>query len=263
VEFVAPRHCTGERATGILREAFGDRCISSGLGRRLDSELLGTIAGVYAGPGATRAEHVVSALERAGVRHRPLDAEDVRLGDFKGCSLVVMPGGRTAEMLEGLADEGLQNIQNFVQQGAGYVGICAGAYMAAPRVKIPGRPPGLGLLEIENRRRAGQGERTVNLTSPHQPLAEDCPEAVRLWWENGPAVGASENVQVVGRYEDGTAAIVCGRYGKGKVVLSGPHPEGRTGEEGGADETGAAGLLRNAVAFAGGSDAEANAASGR
>lgn len=260
VEFVAPSHCTGERATELLRETFGDRCVASGLARRVDSGLLGTITGVYAGPGATRADNVVAALGRAGIRHRRLDAGDVQAGDFKGCSLVMMPGGRTAEMLDGLGDEGLQNIRNFVLNGGGYVGICAGAYLAAPRVEIPGRPPGLALLDIENRRGTGQGERTITMVSADHPLAEDCPTALRLWWENGPAIGASENVQVVARYADGTAAIACGQYGEGSVVLFGPHPEGRTGEAGEAGEPGAADLLRNAVAFAGGHAAKLSGA---
>jgi len=251
VKFVAPGHCTGQRATAALRDAFGDRCIASGLGRRLDSELLGTIVGVYAGPAAVRAPDAAAALSVAGIRHRLLAPEDVRQGDFKNCSPLLMPGGRTAEMMAALGDDGIGNIRRFVADGGGYVGICAGTYMAAEHVEVPGRPPGLGLLSIENQRRQGQGLRTIAVAAPDHPLAKDCPPEVRLWYQNGPEIGPGPGVRVVARYQDGAAAVVCGRHGKGNVVLFGPHPEGslQAGVEPG--KPGATVLLRNAVSFAG------------
>jgi len=42
--------------------------------------------------------------------------------------------------VSGLDKKGFEMIRKFVANGGGYIGICAGAYLAAPRVEIPGKP---------------------------------------------------------------------------------------------------------------------------
>ena len=42
--------------------------------------------------------------------------------------VLVVPGGYATNYLDAIEDEGELAIQNFVKNGGGFVGICAGAY---------------------------------------------------------------------------------------------------------------------------------------
>lgn len=62
-----------------------------------------------------------------------------------------------------LGEKGLDVIRDFVAEGGGYIGICAGAYLAAQIVIVPGEPEGLGIIDIKNVRRRGFGMRKIYL----------------------------------------------------------------------------------------------------
>jgi len=71
--------------------------------------------------------------------------------------------------VDALGEKGFEQIREFVARGGGTIGICAGAYVAAPKVEVPGRPPGLGIIEIENERRAGRGLKIITIVKPTHP----------------------------------------------------------------------------------------------
>src|SRR6185295_6291108 len=58
------------------------------------------------------------------------DIEAETLGRF---DVIIFPGGSAAEQLALLGDAGTERVRNFVQSGGGYVGICAGAYVATAK----------------------------------------------------------------------------------------------------------------------------------
>jgi glutamine amidotransferase-like uncharacterized protein len=132
--------------------------------------------------------------------------------------LMVVPGGNFIDMAGSLAASTTANIHDAVQGGLNYLGICAGAFLAAD----------------------GHGHyNSVNLTSGVQfhffsaeargirkaavAIAGVDTPPVEHYWEDGPELtgwGA-----IVGKYPDGAPAIAEGPSGKGWVVLSGVHPE--------------------------------------
>jgi glutamine amidotransferase-like uncharacterized protein len=205
---------------------------------------------VYAGVGAVLAKDVEVALDKLALPYREVGEQDIRGGGLEACSLLIVPGGYTAKYVNALGEQGFEQIREFVAGGGGYIGICAGAYIAARNVEVPGRPPGLGIIEIENERKAGQGIRTITIAEPEHPVVKGYTGGVDIWYQNGPMMKAGEGVETLAVYEEGSAAIVCATYGEGKVVIFSPHPEGSL--EGGVDpeKAGMLKLLENAIVFA-------------
>jgi glutamine amidotransferase-like uncharacterized protein len=176
---------------------------------------------LFNGPGTSPND--VKAVETV-LKDRHLDYSTVNSRQLNGmsesqllaCRLIIIPGGNFIDMGSGLAPNTLANIHNAVQGGLNYLGICAGGFLA------------------------GHGSyKSLNLTSG---VRFDFYAAVNLgihksavtvvgvgtapleqYWEDGPQfTGWGE---VVGKYPDGTPAIVQGASGKGWVILSGVHPE--------------------------------------
>jgi glutamine amidotransferase-like uncharacterized protein len=210
---------------------------------------------IYAGAGAVLAKDVEVALDKLALPYREVGQQDIKGGGLGDCSLLIVPGGYTAKYVDVLGEEGFEQIREFVAGGGGYIGICAGSYVAARNVEVPGRPPGLGIIEIENERRAGRGIRTVAIAKPEHSVMQGYEEEVDIWYKNGPMIKVGEGVETLAVYGEGSAAIVCATYSQGRVVIFSPHPEGSL--EGGVDseEAGTLKLLENAIVFA--SQAEA------
>lgn len=130
--------------------------------------------------------------------------------------LMIVPGGNYVDMGNGLTPGAAATIHNAVQGGLNYLGLCAGGLLAG---NVPSN--GLNLTEgvqFEFYALVDQGihKAAVEITRAGAPAMEH-------YWEDGPEFtgwGA-----VVGRYPDGTPAIVEGMSGQGWVILTGIHPE--------------------------------------
>lgn len=205
---------------------------------------------VYAGSGAVLARDLEAALDRLAIPYAGVNEFDVRGGGLGSCSLLIVPGGYTKRCAIGLGEEGFERIREFVAGGGGYIGICMGAYIAPRTVEVPRHPPGLGIIKIQNRREAGRGIKTIEIAKPDHPVVKGYQGEVRIWYQNGPMIEAGEGVETLAVYEGGSAAVVCSVYGKGRVILFSPHPEGSL--EGGVDpqRIGTLKLLENAISFA-------------
>ena len=129
--------------------------------------------------------------------------------------LLIVPGGNYVAIGESLTPATSAKIRSAVQGGLNYLGICAGGLLAGD---VPG---GLNLTDgvkfdfyaLVNH---GVHKAAVEISGAGAP-------AIEHYWEDGPQFtgwGA-----VVGRYPDGTPAIVEGKSGKGWAILSGTHPE--------------------------------------
>ena len=125
---------------------------------------------IYAGKGATRARDVDVALDRMGIPYRKVDEHAVRKTALEGCSLLIVPGGRTEEIIEALGPNGLEKIRKFVSAGD-YVGLCAGAYIAAERVEVPRHPSGLGIINYHEE--PEEGWKTPQNRSLHEAQASN------------------------------------------------------------------------------------------
>jgi glutamine amidotransferase-like uncharacterized protein len=138
---------------------------------------------------------------------------DTRLKAYR---LLIFPGGNFIDMGNGLDARAMSSIRSAVQGGLSYVGICAGAFLAgsSPYYTSLNLTSGVHFNFYSAAR--GQRKASVAITSPGTtPLDQ--------YWEDGPELSGWG--AVVGKYPDGTPAIVEGALGSGFVVLSGIHPE--------------------------------------
>ena len=134
--------------------------------------------------------------------------------------LLIVPGGNFVDIGNSLTSSTTASIRNAVRNGLNYLGICAGAFFA-------GDSPYNGLnlssgvrfhfYSAENR---GIRKAAVAIAGAGTPTLDQ-------YWEDGPELtgwGA-----VVGKYPDGSPAIVEGTFGSGWVILTGVHPEAPAG----------------------------------
>ena len=130
--------------------------------------------------------------------------------------LLIIPGGNFIDIGNGLTPGAAANVRNAVHEGLNYLGICAGAFLAGDL-----RDNGLNLTSGVAFGFYSAETRGIRKT----PLTIASPGAGTLdqYWEDGPQLtgwGA-----IVGKYPDGTPAIVEGASGRGWVILAGVHPE--------------------------------------
>jgi hypothetical protein len=121
-------------------------------------------------------------------------------------------------------------IKKFVSSGHGYVGICAGAYAGSKYVS--GLYNGWGLApHVYCKHVEHEGNLLVKTSNTVSTLLGSS-KTITLAHYNGPAMySQGGSVVTFATYADsktgykGLKAIVGDYYGKGRTVLSGPHPE--------------------------------------
>ena len=130
--------------------------------------------------------------------------------------LLIIPGGNYITIGNNLTPETTQRIQNAVQRGVNYLGICAGGLLAGKaECNSLDLTSGVtfGFYAVVNR---GIHKAAVPIACVDTPVIEH-------YWEDGPQFTGWG--LVVGKYPDGTSAIVEGTSGSGWVILCGVHPE--------------------------------------
>jgi len=161
-------------------------------------------------------------------------------------ALIIFPGGRDVYYHQALKGMANSSIYEYVSSGGKYLGICAGGYYGAKEISFEKGYP----LEIMDSRELGffpgeargpvygnglfrygteSGSRAANLNWIFRD--DDRGNKFSVYFNGGcEFVDAHKygNVKILARYEDvenTPAAIVECLIGKGKVVLSGVHPE--------------------------------------
>ncbi len=130
--------------------------------------------------------------------------------------LLIVPGGNFVEIGNSLTSRATANIRRAVEKGLNYLGLCAGAFFA-------GNSPYNGLNLTSGARFRFYAAEARGIRKAAVPIAAAGTPTLDQYWEDGPQLtgwGA-----VVGKYPDGTPAIVEGTSGSGWVVLTGVHPE--------------------------------------
>ena len=94
----------------------------------------GPTIGLYdaEGVGGSGCENIERVVDATTLGHRVLAVcpEDIRDGGLRGLAAVVFPGGSGGGIAKALQPAGVAAVREFVDGGGGYVGICAGAYLA-------------------------------------------------------------------------------------------------------------------------------------
>jgi Biotin-protein ligase, N terminal len=205
---------------------------------------------VYSGPGAPEGgvENVVNVLKPfpyVTVTVAPPESFATLTRDT--CDVVVFPGGTGGGQSKGLGEAGLKNVRQFVGDGGGYVGICAGAYLACSNFSW-----GLGILNagtVSNKWMRGQAILDLETTSDATPILGEVKGVFKVRYNNGPILkpwtrtdlpayttlsvfrtetakyGSPVGVQI------NSPAQVSAPFGKGRVFVSSPHPENTPGLE--------------------------------
>jgi len=163
---------------------------------------------------------------------------------------VYFPGGGGGTQGRALGPEGIAAVRDFVANGGGYVGVCAGAYLAIQEMKITAfedvtRPEGHA---------RGDGNTTLVLTDEGAAalpkVSKKGIEEFDFFYANGPVMDVAATIPegvtdpvVLARYHStsvpieanytgpyagyGFAAVVSSVWNgsSSRVVISGPHPE--------------------------------------
>lgn len=152
--------------------------------------------------------------------------------------VLAMPGGEDyITSYEGKTIDGIDPtaIKNFVKNGKGYLGICAGAFAGAYYTKDCyygwAVAPNVNCLQAY-----AQKNTDITITPAGEGILGQKGTITTLYW-NGPAMSVSGTAFVMATYDgvnnssggvvipSGKAAIVGDYYGTGRTVLIGPHPE--------------------------------------
>ncbi|MDR1480535.1 MAG: glycosyltransferase family 39 protein [Planctomycetaceae bacterium] len=64
---------------------------------------------------------------------QPINAQQIINGELKFYDVIIFPGGKGTKQWETLGKEGRKKVDEFVRNGSGYLGICAGAFLATTR----------------------------------------------------------------------------------------------------------------------------------
>ncbi len=136
--------------------------------------------------------------------------------DLSKFGMIVWPGGNLSSQIKALTQQTRERIKHAVlKNGVGFLGLGAGAWAAGSSAS------GLGLvqerLSVFEPRSRGRSGNQVNITFQDGTTRT-------LAWREGPELGSWGNV--LGRYPDGKTAVAEGRAGLGRVILSGPEPQG-------------------------------------
>jgi hypothetical protein len=205
---------------------------------------------VYSGEGTSSSlSKLLKALDgHPRIVVQQMSAEDIRAGRLAGCEVVIHPGGSGSQQAKALGQEGRKKLREFVEAGGGYVGVCAGAYLATCEydwslkildAKVIDRAHwnrGFGTVEITL---SDRGRELLGVGEPRLPIYYH--QGPLLSPGNDPDVADYEGLATFGTeiaengaprgVMPGTTAIASGVHRKGRVLCFSPHPERTTGLE--------------------------------
>ena len=183
---------------------------------------------VYYGKKAITGEKVVFALKKVKIPFSMITAEDIgggRLDEFKA---VIFPGGHSIV----LNSKEKRNFFDFIRNGGGVVGICAGAQFGYLNRLLPVehkifRATGIFDMRIVKKHPITKGYVVAPKSKNRRNWRYSPKGRVRIRYENGGLFSVKGKVDMLVSFDEKNmfGAVVAGKYGKGKVVLIAPHPE--------------------------------------
>lgn len=184
--------------------------------------------------------------ESAGFKCITIRPEEIREGRLAAFDVLIMPGGSGSKQAAMLGEEGREIIREFVRGGKGYVGICAGSYLASSDYEWS-----LHLLNAKVFDRAhwarGTGQVKLTLSAAGQSLLRHEEPEVDVYYGQGPLLVPDDKpelpaFEVLASYASeiakkgaptgvmvGTTAIARAPYGDGRVLCYSPHCEVSSG----------------------------------
>jgi glutamine amidotransferase-like uncharacterized protein len=177
-----------------------------------------------------------------------LNAEQLRTQDWSDAKAIIFTGGSGSGQSKTIGEAGVKKVHDFIESGGGYVGICAGAYLACE-----GFSWGLKVLDaktVSSKWKRGEGTVKLEFTPKGQEiLGFKAGDQHDIRYANGPIYCAA-NIEAIPDYEPlalfrtelaendspkgamiNAPAMVAAQFGKGRVLCSSPHPEQTAGME--------------------------------
>ena len=179
----------------------------------------------------------------AGCQVDLVNAKLIRGGVLSRFHVLAIPGGeRDPDPWHDLGGKGKACIRQFVGAGGGYIGICLGAVYASSSGALWGTPmhaPDDYLNLFPGTARCGQPAIAPKGSLPvlaelvvakhNHPITRGLPSRFdAVMYPNGPYLEPrdTQSVTVLTRFAaTGHPAMIARQYGRGRVFLSGPHPE--------------------------------------
>ena len=205
---------------------------------------------LYKGPG-TGGNGPPSLRQR--LNHAPetsiteVSPEQIRDGALTNYQVVVFAGGSGSKEAEAIGEAGRSNVVQFVANGGGYVGICAGAYLCTA-----GYPWSLKILNVKTvspKWQRGHATLKLELTDKGREILGTTATNLDVLYHNGPVVAAAgldtlPTFEPLAYYRTEVAsnntpvgvmvnspAMLAGEFKKGRVIFVSPHPEQTKGLE--------------------------------
>lgn len=226
-------------STSLLGSHVSAQCVESGLRQH---EVALRVA-IFDGPGVSessgRVEEDLRRVQEFQIQR--ISVEQITSGSLTGLDVVIFPGGSGGGQGRGLGEAGRNRVREFVAAGGGYVGICAGAYLASADYDWS-----LNLMDarVLDRKHWARGFGNVELTlAPDAAELLGLPAKAALYYHQGPLLAPAGKKDipdyqewakfatevrkegVPGGVMPGTTAIAAGEFGAGRVLAISPHPE--------------------------------------
>ena len=188
------------------------------------------VALVYRGPGACEDgcwQAAAAAAERTGLQVQFVGPEEKDPALFVGPKIWIQPGGKSSTASKAMIPDLKQNLRSFVSSGGGYVGFCAGGFIATQFIADRG-VEGFGILPGRN---ALYSDSHTNDHDPAQLTIHWNGKDRDMYWEGGPYFILEPSdpfthlVEITATYPDGRPASVRTQFGAGRVYVTGVHPE--------------------------------------
>ena len=201
------------------------------------------------GKSAKKLTTALESLKGATFEVQQISAKQIRDGELSGVDVLIHPGGSGSKQGIALGKEGRETVRTFVQNGGGYLGICAGAYLATNDYSWS-----LNLIDAKVLDRLhwarGTGEVKLQLSPAGSELFRREGDELTLYYGQGPLLARREwDDPAVPNYESlaifateiakkgaprgvmvGTSAAVRSQFGQGRVFCFSPHPESTKGQ---------------------------------
>jgi glutamine amidotransferase-like uncharacterized protein len=200
--------------------------------------------GAGVGPSSEQLVAALQAPRNCSSRVFRITPEEILAGGLSEVDVLVHPGGSGSGQGKALGEPGRVAIREFVNNGGGYLGVCAGAYLATNDYTWS-----LGLIDakvLDRRHWArGKGTVTLQLSPKASEFFGQSGSEMTIHYAQGPLLARREwDDPEVPDYESlaifateiaengaprgvmvGTSAVVRCQYGRGRVFCFSPHPE--------------------------------------
>jgi predicted deacylase/glutamine amidotransferase-like uncharacterized protein len=202
-------------------------------------------AGGTGGTGVSQIQKIMEPVKNTTVIE--VGPEEIQNGALSQFNVLICPGGTGGGQARVIGEDGRVRIKKFVDDGGGFIGICAGAYLATS-----GFSWGLKILDaktVSPKWERGKAVVKIELTDKGRQILGNRPGLLDCKYHNGPIlcpakVEALPDYEVLAFFRTEVAeknspkgiminspAIADGRCGKGRVLVISPHPEQTDGLE--------------------------------